>query len=348
MKEILEIKQAVDRLDNETARSYLRYALLHIQRLKEQPASPHDPIGQLIELYDDLTSQLDKRSFWDPTPGSTHVHVVIGESFAGSMKHALQELGIADTHKLIVLGDNYAVGPLARLDSPEGRKARWEWFRLRFTDCVEVSYEDVEEDYTHTLNRLKQIPEHAEVIVWTSRSVREQTGMRHAIHLLRHMPNPIRLCDACAAIEELSDRPDVQFEYRHSGEITPGKLQHALMRINTGRLLSAQDIAQLAEEWQSLSEQGGELRIWQNAAIVEVPVDYYDAYLLDMLDELDPPTGTNDFIKSARLVGQALGYCEQDIGDGYFEYRVRELVYSGMLEISGVPAGMRYYSIRRR
>ncbi|WP_342550150.1 DUF3658 domain-containing protein [Paenibacillus sp. FSL P2-0089] len=79
-----------------------------------------------------------------------------------------------------------------------------------------------------------------------------------------------------------------------------------------------------------------------------MPSDYYDSYLLEKLDSLQPPPGDDGFLKSARLVGEALGYCEQYVGDAYFEYRVRELIYNGVLEIKGVPTAMRFYSIRRK
>lgn len=94
--------------------------------------------------------------------------------------------------------------------------------------------------------------------------------------------------------------------------------------------------------------QPGVLRIWQEDALLEVPADYYDSYLLEKLDSLQPPTGDEGFLKSARLVGEAIGYCDQYVGEAYFEHRVRELIYSGVLEIKGVPTAMRFYSIRRR
>mgnify|MGYP001290586395 CR=1 FL=1 len=74
--------------------------------------------------------------------------------------------------------------------------------------------------------------------------------------------------------------------------------------------------------------------------------DYFDDYLRNTVKELHESKGNRDFIRAARVVGQALGYCEQCIGDGYFEYRLRELVYRGVLEIKGVPRAMRYYSVR--
>jgi len=351
MNDFMDIKNTVDQLSNETVRSYLRFVLSQIRHMKEQRNSPYDPAHQLIELHDQLVGHMDKSNIWDPSQGCTHVHIVIGDSFAGSMRRALTELGMAETHKLVVITDNYAIGPIANLDAPDGRKARCEWFQLNFTDAVELTFEEVEEEYLQTQTKLKLVPEQARIIVWTSRSVREQAGMRYAMHLLRHLPNPIHICDACAICEELYNRPDARIEYLRSGEIPPSKLQQALARVDgAARPLAAADIAQLAEEWQAISKQGGFLRIWRNGAIEEVPVDYFDSYLLKTLDELSPPSksGTYEFIKSARLIGQALGNCEQDMDHSFFEYRVRELIYQGVLEIRGVPAAMRYYSVRRR
>lgn len=349
MEDLLEMKNAINHLGGESLKSYLGLALTHIKRLKERKDSPEreGAIDELIELYDQLMEYKGKQSFWDPKPGCTHVHIVVGESFAGGMAQALKGLGWAERHKLIVMEENYAIGPIGKLDSPEGRKARSDWFQNNITEALEA-YDHFEEEYNDWLDQLKQIPEQAEVIIWTSRSVREQFGMRHAVHILRHNQNTIRVCDACAICEALYYRPDASIEYRHSGEIPPDKLREALRRMDDSGKLSAADIERLSKEWLDVSEQGGILRIWQNDAFQEVPADYYDSYLLEKLDKIKPPKSDNGFVKSARLIGEAIGYCEQDIGYSYFEYRLRELIYAGVLDIKGVPAAMRYYSIRRK
>lgn len=90
------------------------------------------------------------------------------------------------------------------------------------------------------------------------------------------------------------------------------------------------------------------LRIWRDDAVVEVPADSYDQYLLEKLDLLQSRAGNDGFLRAARLIGEAIGHCDQTIGDDYFEYRLRTLIYDGVLEIKGVPAAMRYYSVRRK
>ncbi|SDD37897.1 Protein of unknown function [Paenibacillus sp. UNCCL117] len=346
-KDIVAIKKATDSLEDGELKPYLRWMLAQIKLMKEQEGTLEAAVSELIELYDALMGLQEKKEVWSPAPTCTHVHIVVGESFAGSMKQALKALGCAETHKLITLRENYAIGPISGLDSPEGRKARSNWFRDHITEAIEA-YTTFEEEYKELLDKVEQIPEQAEVMVWTGGNACEQTGMRHALYLLRNKTNSISVNDACAMCEELYNRPDAFITYRHSGEIPSDKLQEAVTRLEGKGKLDAAAIARLVREWRMMTEQTGTLRIWQDGAVLEVPAPYYDRYLLEKLDELKPPGGDNGFLKSARLIGEAMGYCEQYIGDSYFEYRLRELIYDGVLEIKGVPAGMRYYSVRRK
>ncbi|CAG7643555.1 DUF3658 domain-containing protein [Paenibacillus allorhizosphaerae] len=321
MRDILAIKKATDSLGEGELKPYLRLILAKIKLIKEQEGTLEAAVTELIELYDELMGLQEKKAVWYPMPACTHVHIVVGDSFAGSMKLALKGLGWAETHKLITLRENYPIGPLDGLDSPEGRKARSNWFRDNITEAFEA-YTEFEEEYNELLDKLEQIPEQAEVIVWTCGNA----WMRHAIYLMRNKRNSISVWDACAVCEELYNRPDAFINHRHSGEIPTKKLQEALVRIDGSGKLSIADFTRVRQEWQTISEQTGVLRIWQDNEVLTVPADYYDQYLMEKLDDLRTHVGDNGFLKSARLIGEAIGYCEQYIGDSYFEYRLRELI----------------------
>ncbi len=276
----------------------------------------------------------------------THVHIVVGHSFAGSMRLALSQLEEPDSHGLIALEEHYAVGPLGGLDSREGRAARCQWFYAHITDGCKA-YDHFEEEYALLTARIAQIPPQAEVILWAGDNVSEQAGLRHALYLLRDKPNPVSVYNACAIVENLFNRPNAFIQYRHSGEISPDKLHQALPTVDgTGRL-TLEERNSLEREWLNLAEKMGNLRIWEHGAVTEVPEDFFDGYLLEKLDVLREP-GDERFLKAARLVGEALGYCEQNIPDYYFEYRLRKLVDTGILDIQSVPAAMQYYSVRRK
>lgn len=347
MKDILSIKKALEGLGSGESKSYLAFILAEIRQLKEQTEPQAPVVARLVELYDRLMELQDKKAFWDPSPASTHVHIVIGDSFAGSMKVALKSLGWSDTHKVIALRWNYSIGPLGNLDSTEGRKAREDWFRDHIAGAFE-DFTEFEQEYGELLDKLAQIPGQAKIVVWADDNACEQAGMRHAFHLLSGRSNSFVICDACAICEELFNRPNARIDYAHSGEIPPEKLKSALIRVDETVLISSKDIRRWVREWQAISEQAETLRIWRDGAVLGVPADYLDSYLLEKLDKLKPPAGDGGFLKAARLIGEAIGYCDQYIGDSYFEYRLRELIYNGTLEIKGVPAAMRFYSIRRK
>ncbi|MFD7523160.1 DUF1835 domain-containing protein [Paenibacillus chitinolyticus] len=340
------IARVMDSLGNQGTKIYLGFALEQIRKLKEREVTQDKAVSELIELYDELIESAEKRTAWDPAPTCTHVHFVVGDSFAGSMKVALSQLNRSGTHKVITLSENYAIGPVRGLDLYEGWKARWDWLQDHITEACEVC-DEPEEDYNELLDKVNKIPEQAKVIVWTSRNACEQTGMLYAIRLLSGRSNSLALYDACAICDELDNRPDATYNYKHSGEIPSDKLQAALVRMKDNRCLRDADRTRLEREWQTISKQSGTLRIWRDGAVAEVPDDYYDMYLLDMLDRLRP-VSDHGYLKTVRLIGEAMGCCEQFIGDDYFEYRVRQLIYNGILEIKGVPSSMRRYSVRRK
>jgi len=348
MNDVDPIRKAVDRLDPGELKSCLRLVLAQIQILKEQNPNPEGAAAGLIGLYDELMNRKDGPHARDPAPGCTRVHIVTGDSFAGSMKLALRELGLAGTHAVITIRDNLAIGPVARLEAPEGRRARRDWLRDNIASAALGEDDDPEEAFRRLMQQVERIPERADIIVWTSRSAIEQTGMRYALHLIRRKPNPVRVCDACAISGELDRHPGAAVTYTRSGEIGPDKLREAIRRAEEAAPLSAEEVRRLADEWTAIAEQGGVLRIWRDGEVRTVPADYFDAHLLKMLDQAAHAADAGGYVRAARVVGEAVGCADQDIGDEYFEYRLRELVYAGVLEIRGVPAGLRYYSVRRK
>lgn len=90
------------------------------------------------------------------------------------------------------------------------------------------------------------------------------------------------------------------------------------------------------------------LRIWQDHKIMNVPETFYDEYIIQTVKKSHSERKNNDFIKSARIIGEVIGHLDQYVGDGFIEYRVRRLIVDGIFDMEGVPRAMRYYSIKMR
>ncbi|WP_077319159.1 DUF3658 domain-containing protein [Virgibacillus proomii] len=89
--------------------------------------------------------------------------------------------------------------------------------------------------------------------------------------------------------------------------------------------------------------------MWTNKEVRSIDEAYYDDYIINTAKKLHNKRKSNEFIKSARLIGKVIGHLNQYIGDDFFfEYRVRYLIMNGIFEIEGVPRVMRFYSVKLR
>ncbi|WP_052759446.1 DUF3658 domain-containing protein [Paenibacillus sp. DMB20] len=104
-------------------------------------------------------------------------------------------------------------------------------------------------------------------------------------------------------------------QYSHTGEITHEKLRSLL---GTEKSLTREDKKTLAEDWHRLVAEQGMLRIMENGKVQTVPEDTFDRSIIDAALELGAYKGK--FLKSARIIGQVIGYAEQRVSD--FFYRI--------------------------
>lgn len=286
-------------------------------------------------------------SCWKPSLESEYIHIAVGDSFSGTLKQALVQLALDTVQKLITMRQDYAIGPILDLDSVEGQKVRKHWFFDNITGALDERA-GLELDEHDLPSQFALIPKRAKIVIWTGSNAMEQTGLQYAVHLLQHKDNTIRICDASAVSKRLHQGS--KFELGYSGYVMVNEVCEMLKQIEKySTRLDTEAILNIEKSWQRISKTEEVLRIWQNEEVIPVAAGYYDECLLDSLRKLEPYSDNKDgYIKAAALIGEVTGKCGQYISDAFLEYRLRELIYAGILEIKGVPAAMRYYSVRRK
>ncbi|WIV21295.1 DUF3658 domain-containing protein [Paenibacillus polygoni] len=193
---------------------------------------------------------------------------------------------------------------------------------------------------------VQQIPQHAQIVIWGGDSAYETIGSRYVQYLLKEYKNEIMEINAVAICERKYNIPEQSPYYRHTGEIVPEKLVevfHVLERIYP---LTTEQRNKHEQEWLVYAESKQVLRFWNDGEVDTVEENVLDEYLLHTVSKLQNRSNADGFIKAARVVGEAMGYLEQYIGDAFFEYRLRSLINESKLEVSGIPSAMRYYSVR--
>jgi len=329
------------------AKSLLYFFFLNIERLDNGEYSKEQFVYDTTKEYQELIEGYTKKMKDDLGDQLGHVHVMFGDSSAGVLKFALKQMGLRSQHHVMVVRDNYAVGPMQQLTTPEGRKYRREWFRDRMDlHDADDNFMYDEDFFNKIIAELERIPEQIPITIWTGDNALEQIGLRYALYFFRNKSNPIYVINTEVDNHTLFDTPELTTYYRHTGEISPEKLGQ-IMKHNEGKAAITRTQREAFEqEWLNHSGNSSVLRIWEQQEIIHVNEDYYDQYIIETVSKLHNNFGNHEFIKSARVIGEVIGNLEQFLTDSFFEHRLRQLIYSGNLEIKGVPKAMRYYSVR--
>lgn len=195
-----------------------------------------------------------------------------------------------------------------------------------------------------TLEEIDAIPGNIPIIIWTGENAEEQTAMRYFMYLLKEKPNDVLLINTLVAHRELFATNDHQ-HYHHTAMFYPEKLKEMYEK-NVAKLLSPSERSHFQDEWMALSESKAVLQIWQNREITFVNEDHFDLLIISTIQKLHKEQGYRDFILAAQIIGEVLGLLDGSVFDAFLEYRIRKLVYNGVLEIKGIPKDMRSYSVR--
>jgi uncharacterized protein YqfB (UPF0267 family) len=133
-----------------------------------------------------------------------------------------------------------------------------------------------------------------------------------------------------------------------TGQLEPNDIKFLFEKSLEKMPLSSENRIQFQRDWEELSQSKEVLRIWNNNDIQGVPEDLYDSLIINTIEKLHHEQEAKDFIKTSKVIGEIVAQKDEFIGDFLLEYRIRHLVYTGVLELKGIPKSMRHYSVKLR
>jgi hypothetical protein len=342
--EIEKLKKIIKDLREEEAKSLLLHILYRVNLLKETKYSENEFIDDLRRIYT-MIFDVNEQSEMNKEGTFRNVHILFGASPAGSLKVALKDMGVTKGENIISFWDVFSIGPVWRLHEEAGKELRFEWIRKNINNEYD-EFHEYKQRFQKTMNEILTIPEGVPVTIWTAENSHEQTGLRFVLHLLKDRNHDIFVINTTKVYRKLFNHRIVKYTVLHSGEIPPEKLQLIYEHSKNKPPLSQHERDDLEKEWCTLAENREELRLWRNGKIHSVSVDYYDPYIIIMAKKLHHEMVEQEFMKSARLIGQVLGHLDQYVGDEFLEYRLRKLIEKGIFEVKGNLKAMRFYSVR--
>ncbi|MGG4012495.1 DUF1835 domain-containing protein [Bacillus smithii] len=345
--EIEKLKKVIKGLSEGEAKSLLFHILLRVNLLKETEYSEEGFVNDVSKIYRTISDLTNEQSESNQEGTFKMVHILFGDSPAGSLKVVLKDLGVHKEENVISFEDIFSIGPIRHLHEESGKKTRFDWIKNHFNHTYGEFFE-YKQKFQRTIHQIKSIPEGKSIAIWVAENSHEQTGLRYVLHLLKEKNNAIKVINTTKTYAEHFNRLDTEYVVLHTGEIPPEKLQVIYGQSKQKAPLSQLERERFEQEWLSLAENDEALRIWQKGRILSVPEDYYDQYMINSAKKLHSKQKANDFMKSARLIGEVLGHLEQYVGDEFLEYRLRRLIEKGVFEMEGSLKAMRCYSIKLR
>ena len=340
-----EMKDTINHLDEEELKFLLLQFLLRMQIVEERTGySEHQFFLDVKKTYNDLLEYKKNQANAQHSQYDT-THIVFGDSPTGSLKIALKKLGLNQKENIINFSDLFSIGPIWNLHDSQGIMNRYDWLRTHINIDEEVLL-NYEEYFNRTIFDIKQTPSHHPIIIWAGENAHEQTGLRFVLYLLKEKTNDVFIIDTNEAYKTHFGRRENDFTPLNMGELSFEQLKQIYENKENIHALTQTERKTFEQQWEQLCSDKEVLRIWEGKKIVSVPENFYDQYIINTVKKLHQKKKHNDFIKSARIIGEVMGHLNQYVGDGFIEYRVIRLIVDGIFDMEGVPKAMRYYSIK--
>jgi len=255
------------------------------------------------------------------------VHVCFGANDADNVKQAVEGLG---TYRFLVLADNLSCGPLANLDTPAGRQARFS-FHLK-TRCTDDDPRWLEHfmGYQDRMGLVDLSPgpgPDESVLVWIGAMAEEQLLLRAVCEL---WPDADFFL---ADVRRIAHRYPV---YKNFVPCFPPQVLRELVAM--AEPLAKNRSEDLARQWHAITEQNYLLRGYEDDTIVGLPEDVFDADLLRAC--------TAEFQIQGLVAGKVQFEGKHVQGDLYLFERLQRMADRGLVEIQVCPGDTRRSLVR--
>lgn len=233
--------------------------------------------------------------------------------------------------------DVLTMGPMCDLNCKEDVEKRKAWLEKTFGDEMynELRLSAVDQDIA-TITAIAEVADQIEdIYIWTGYDAAEMIATARVLNHLKSLDKRVYILDFS----------NVQVQNIVGQTVTPKSLVQTdsfqIKDVATHfKLQQSADINKWGELWmKTICSEDSLLRILdKKGRICHKQVDYFDAILLSYV--------TKEFQKSARVIGETLADIDFAVGDGYLNWRLKDLALHGVLEFRGKLIEIRDYEVR--
>lgn len=266
------------------------------------------------------------------------IHIVFEEANIEALKKSF-ELDPSMDGNVVLINDDFAVGPINDLFSDEGISNRKEWWKQVLNDGP---YQSLIEDETKNDNRtVAQIKEsllsNPEEIIWIWAAQN-----KHDVCSYYWLMSQVKDFQSRVFILYLNNLPFINekgniFYPTNLFQIQPKEFIKAK---KLARPITLSEFEIDPDEWYKLMNESKGVRLLEGGKkLIQKEIDYYDTELLKFI--------SNDWIKLSKLFSQYYGKVKETTGDAFLFWRLKQLFEKGKLEIQGNMKSIKEIEIKQ-
>jgi Protein of unknown function/Domain of unknown function (DUF1835) len=265
------------------------------------------------------------------------IHIV----FNTADKDVLQKaIGLDESlaGEIVEVKDDYAVGPVSDLYTPEGRAARNEWWKQvlaggDYDGLVEKGV--VDDDATVMSLKEKLDTSEQEILwIWAAQNKHDVSGYYWLMSQLKDYQSRILIL-YLNNLPFINEKGNIFYpEWLHV--IPPKEFMKAK---KLARPITLSEFEVDPDEWKRLCNENKMVRILEGGKkLAQYDVEFYDADLKKFI--------SSEWQKASKIIHQFLHKNKQTTGDAFLLWRLKSLISEGNMDVQGEVKGMKDFEVK--
>lgn len=266
-------------------------------------------------------------------------HIVFNEPDVEVLKQAIA-LDENLQGELILIRDDYAVGPIADIYRGEGREVRENWWKevLAGGDYEGKAGSGEVDDLktvAELVGTLRRDPD-AIVWIWAAQNKHDVSGYYWLLHFMKEFQGRVFIL-YLNNLPFLNEKGQL-FYPSWLSSIPPKEFLKAK---KLARPITLSEFEVDPDEWLRLAGENKGVRILEGGKkLVQYDYDFFDADLQKFI--------TGDWQKAGRILHQFLTKNKHTTGDAYLLWRLKQLVNTGNYDIQGEVRNMKDFEVKQK
>lgn len=267
------------------------------------------------------------------------IHIVFQEADVAALRKSFT-LDETLQGEIVQIKDDFAVGPLVNIYTPEGIEARRQWWREvlaggDYDGLVDNGTIDDDKTVADLIGSLQNDPNET-LWIWAAQNKHDVSGYYWLMNQLKYFQGRVYIL-------YLNNLPFINekgqlFYPLNLFSIPPKEFVKAK---KLARLITGGEFEVDAEEWKKWCEENKGVRLLEGGKkLVQQDYDFYDEELLNCI--------TTDWVRGNKLIHQYFAKAKHTTGDAYLLWRLKKLIEAGRVESQGELKNMKDFEVKKQ